>query len=47
MKIGDICFWRESEESTSTFYIKSREATVLIFNSTVRREISRTNFTRV
>ena len=36
-----------SEESTSTFQMKSREATVLIFNSTVSREMSGTNFTRV
>ena len=29
MKIGDICYWRASEESTSTFEMKSREATVI------------------
>ena len=47
MKIGDIGYWRASEESTSTFEMKSREAMVLIFNSTVSCEISRTNFNRV
>ena len=47
MKIGDICYWRASEESTSTFEMKSREAMVLIFNSTVSCEISGTNSTCV
>ena len=47
MKIGDICYWRARKESTSTFYMKSREAMVLIFNSTVSHEISGTNFTCV
>ena len=47
IKIRDICYWRASEESPSTFYMKSREAMVLIFNLTVSREISWTNFTRV
>ena len=46
MIIGDICYWRAIEESTSTFEMKSREAMVLIFNSTVSREISGTNFIR-
>ena len=32
MKIGDICYWRTNEESTSTFKMKSRETMVLIFN---------------
>ena len=45
MKIGDVCYWRASEESTSIFEMKSRESMLLIFNSTVSREISGTNFT--
>ena len=30
MKIEDICYWIASVESASTFYMKSREAIVLI-----------------
>ena len=47
MKIGDIGYSRASDESTSTFEMRNREAMVLIFNSMVSREISGTNFTRV
>ena len=47
MKICDICYMGVSEESTSTFEMNSREAMVIIFNSTVSHEISRTIFTRV